>query len=513
MNLIIHVNINVKKEVMCLTAPILSTDILILLFGLLLVAGVLATRVSTRFGLPALILFMGIGMLMGSDITGLIFFDNSNLAQMIGVAALVVILFEGGLQTKWSSIRSVLAPSASLATIGVLLTTALIAVAVRFVFGFDWIESFLFGAIIGSTDAAAVFAAFKGKNISPKVGATLEAESGTNDPMAMFLTILALDFMLKPDTTIWDGVWMFILQIIVGAFVGYFLGNLSRLMLNHLRLESSGLHAVLMISMAFMTYGVAAYFAGSGLLAVYLAAMIVGNAHTAHEVTIVQFSEALAWIMQIIMFVILGLLVFPRQLLDPELIWKGLLISFILMFIARPIAVYLSTIKMQFTHKEKLFISWAGLKGAVPIVLATFPLIAGIDNAQLIFNAVFFVVVTSALIQGTTLTPLAAKLDLLGPDKIRSPYTIALVSSKQSQHQLVPYVATEESSMIGKTLADITLPPNTVVNAIVRQDYLIPPTGQTKIEPGDLLYVLASTYRHDQLDRKFGEDGLERVEL
>ncbi|TCI57691.1 potassium/proton antiporter [Exiguobacterium sp. SH1S21] len=498
---------------MCLTAPILSTDVLILLFGLLLVAGVLATRVSTRFGLPALILFMGIGMIMGSDVTGLIFFDDSNLAQMIGISALIVILFEGGLQTKWASIRSVLAPSASLATIGVLLTTGLVAVAVRFVFGFDWIESFLFGAIIGSTDAAAVFAAFKGKNIAPKVGATLEAESGTNDPMAMFLTILALDFMLKPDTTIWDGIWMFLLQIIVGAFAGYMLGNLSRLMLNHLRLESSGLHAVLMISMAFMTYGVAAYFAGSGLLAVYLAAMIVGNAHTAHEVTIVQFSEALAWIMQIIMFVILGLLVYPKQLFDPELIWKGLLVSFFLMFVARPIAVYLSTIAMPFTHKEKLFISWAGLKGAVPIVLATFPLIAGIDNSQLIFNAVFFVVVTSALIQGTTLTPLAARLNLLGPDKIRSPYTIALVSSKQSQHQLVPYVATEESSMIGRTLADITLPPNTVVNAIVRKDYLIPPTGQTKIEPGDLLYVLASTYRHDQLDRKFGEDGLERVEL
>ncbi|WP_070329131.1 potassium/proton antiporter [Exiguobacterium aurantiacum] len=498
---------------MCLTAPILSTDVLILLFGLLLVAGVLATRVSTRFGLPALILFMGIGMVMGSDVTGLIFFDDSNLAQMIGISALIVILFEGGLQTKWASLRSVLAPSASLATIGVLLTAGLVAVAVRFVFGFDWIESFLFGAIIGSTDAAAVFAAFKGKNIAPKVGATLEAESGTNDPMAMFLTILALDFMLKPDTTIWDGIGMFILQIIVGAFAGYMLGNLSRLMLNHLRLESSGLHAVLMISMAFMTYGVAAYFAGSGLLAVYLAAMIVGNAHTAHEVTIVQFSEALAWIMQIIMFVILGLLVYPKQLFDPELIWKGLLISFFLMFVARPIAVYLSTIAMPFTHKEKLFISWAGLKGAVPIVLATFPLIAGIDNSQLIFNAVFFVVVTSALIQGTTLTPLAARLNLLGPDKIRSPYTIALVSSKQSQHQLVPYVATETSSMIGRTLADITLPPNTVVNAIVRKDYLIPPTGQTKIEPGDLLYVLASTYRHDQLDRKFGEDGLERVEL
>ncbi|TCI24481.1 potassium/proton antiporter [Exiguobacterium sp. SH3S2] len=498
---------------MCLTAPILSTDVSILLFGLLLVAGVLATRVSTRFGLPALLLFMGIGIIMGSDITGLIFFDDSNLAQMIGISALIVILFEGGLQTKWASFRSVLVPSASLATIGVLLTAGLVAVAVRFVFGFDWIESFLFGAIIGSTDAAAVFAAFKGKNISPKVGATLETESGTNDPMAMFLTILALDFMLKPETTIWDGIWMFILQIIVGAFAGYMLGNLSRLMLNHLRLESSSLHAVLMISMAFMTYGVAAYFAGSGLLAVYLAAMIVGNAHTAHEVTIVQFSEALAWIMQIIMFVILGLLVYPKQLFDPELIWKGLLISFFLMFVARPIAVYLSTIAMPFTHKEKLFISWAGLKGAVPIVLATFPLIAGIDNSQLIFNAVFFVVVTSALIQGTTLTPLAAKLNLLGPDKIRSPYTIALVSSKQSQHQLVPYVATEASSMIGRTLADITLPPNTVVNAIVRKDYLIPPTGQTKIEPGDLLYVLASTYRHDQLDRKFGEDGLERVEL
>ena len=212
--------------------PVISTDVLILLFGLLLVAGVMATRISTRFGLPALILFMGIGMIMGSDITGLIFFDDSNLAQLIGVAALIVILFEGGLQTKWSSIRSVLAPAASLATLGVLITTIVVAVAVRFVFGFDWIESFLFGAIIGSTDAAAVFAAFKGKNISPKVGATLEAESGTNDPMAMFLTILALDFMMKPDTTIWDGIWMFVLQIVVGALIGFILGHLSRLMLN-----------------------------------------------------------------------------------------------------------------------------------------------------------------------------------------------------------------------------------------------------------------------------------------
>ncbi|MHC9161139.1 potassium/proton antiporter [Exiguobacterium profundum] len=493
--------------------PVISTDVLILLFGLLLVAGVMATRISTRFGLPALILFMGIGMIMGSDITGLIFFDDSNLAQLIGVAALIVILFEGGLQTKWSSIRSVLAPSASLATLGVLITTTVVAVAVRFVFGFDWIESFLFGAIIGSTDAAAVFAAFKGKNISPKVGATLEAESGTNDPMAMFLTILALDFMMKPDTTIWDGIWMFVLQIVVGALIGFILGQLSRLMLNHLRLDSSGLHAVLMISMAFLTYGVTAYLLGSGLLAVYIAAMIVGNADTAHEVTIVQFSEALAWIMQIIMFVILGLLVFPRQLIEPDLIWKGLLISFVLMFLARPIAVYLSTLGMAFTRKEKLFISWAGLKGAVPIVLATFPLIAGIEDSQLLFNAVFFVVVTSALIQGTTLTPLAEKLGLLGPDKIRSPYTIALVSSKQSQHKLVPYVVTESSSMIGKTLADITLPPNTVVNAIVRNEYLIPPNGQTSIEEGDLLYVLASMYRHDQLDQTFGEDGLDRVEL
>jgi cell volume regulation protein A len=183
------------------------------------------------------------------------------------------------------------------------------------------------------------------------------------------------------------------------------------------------------------------------------------------------------------------------------------------MFLARPIAVYLSTLGMAFTRKEKLFISWAGLKGAVPIVLATFPLIAGTENSQLLFNAVFFVVVTSALIQGTTLTPLAEKLGLLGPDKIRSPYTIALVSSKQSQHKLVPYAVTASSSMIGKTLADITLPPNTVVNAIVRNEYLIPPNGQTAIEEGDLLYVLASMYRHDQLDQTFGEDGLERVEL
>ncbi len=501
-----------RKEVFLLPGPTISTDILILLYGLLLVAGVLATRISSRFGLPALLLFMGIGMVVGSDITGFIFFDDSNLAQLIGVAALVVILFEGGLQTKWSSIRSVLAPAISLATFGVLVTTAVVATAVHFVFDFGWIESFLFGAIIGSTDAAAVFSAFKGKNISPKVGATLEAESGSNDPMAMFLTILALDFMTTADTTVWDGIWMFLLQIVVGALAGILLGQLSRWMINHLKLDSGGLHAVLMISMAFLTYGVAAYFEGSGLLAVYLAAMTIGNAHTAHEVTIVQFSEALAWIMQIIMFVILGLLVFPRQLVEPDLMWKGLLVSFVLMFLARPIAVYLSTLGMAFTSKEKLFISWAGLKGAVPIVLATFPLIAGIEDGQLIFNAVFFVVVTSALIQGTTLTPLASRLGLLGPEKIRSPYTIALVSSKRSQYQLIAYVVTDASSMIGKTLADITLPPNTVVNAIVRNDYLIPPNGQTMIEPGDLLYVLASSYRHDQLDQKFGEDGLERID-
>ena len=486
----------------------ISTDSFILLLAFLFIVGVLTTRFSTRLGVPSLILFILVGMGMGSDVLGIVYFDNASLTQKIGVIALIIILFEGGLQTNWKDVRPVIVPSLSLATIGVLITSGIVAAAAKMILGLDWLESILFGAIVGSTDAAAVFAVLKDHNISPKLGSTLEAESGSNDPMAVFLTVAMIELITIPDTSILSLVGDFILQMGLGLILGIIFGKIAVKALNSINLDSSGLYPVFATAFALLTYGITAFLNGSGLLAVYIAAIIIGNAEIAYRHSIFRFSEGFAWMMQILMFVILGLLVFPSELFTPAILIQGILVSLILILVARPVAVFISTIKMKYTQKERIFLSWAGLKGAVPIILATFPLLAGIEDSHQIFNVVFFVVLTSALIQGATIPMLANKLGLNGPKKTIPMQSLELISLGKADAEMIEYEMESDSAIVGKTLMEIPLPEGTLVNAIIRNGKLIAPTGNTVIMAGDFLYILSGRKNKPKLKKLLKEKSL-----
>lgn len=482
-----------------MSGSIFNADYFVLLGALLLIVGVLTTKFSSRLGVPALVLFIAVGMIVGSDGLGIIYFDNAKYAQLIGIIALVIILFEGGLQTKWSTVKSVAVPSLFLATFGVVLTTTVVAVAAKLVLDVSWLEGFLFGAIVGSTDAAAVFAVLKGQNIRERLGATLEAESGTNDPMAVFLTLSFIQLLLadQPNYLLLAG--SFFWQMGVGLVMGLAIGKLAATAINRINLDSSGLYPVFALAFALLTYSITALIGASGLLAVYVAALIIGNADDlTYRQSIFRFNEGFAWMMQILMFMILGLLVFPAQFTF-SIMLQGLLLSIILILVARPLAVFLSVIGMKYDFKEKIFLSWAGLRGAVPIVLATFPMLAGITNSQLFFNVVFFVVLTSALIQGSTISHVARWLGLTMAKKVQPSHSLELVSIGKSNAEIIEFVIDEDNVMNGMKLENISFPNQVLVNAIIRDNQLITPTGKTEILANDLLYVLTSRESKKQL--------------
>ncbi|WP_096440049.1 potassium/proton antiporter [Alteribacter populi] len=484
---------------------LLNTDYVVLLVALFLIIGVLTTKFSTRLGVPALVLFIMLGMVAGSDGLGIIYFDNASHAQIIGIIALVIILFEGGLSTKWTTIKPVAAPSLLLATVGVLITTVVVAVVAKLILDVTWLEGMLFGAIVGSTDAAAVFAVLKGQNIKSRLGATLEAESGTNDPMAMFLTLAFIDLIMLDQQGILSTIGAFFWQMGFGLAVGIAMGMLASWAINRINLDSGGLYPIFAISFALLTYSISSLLGGSGLLGVYVAALIIGNSDLTYRHTIFRFNEGFAWMMQILMFIILGLLVFPGQLFTLEVVLHGLLLSFTLIVVARPLAVFLSTIGFDFTWKEKTLLSWAGLRGAVPIVLATFPMIVGLDHAQMFFNVVFFVVLTSALIQGSTITPFAKKLGLTGPKKVTPLHSLELVSIGQANAEIIEYQVNEEASIVGQNLTEIEFPRDVLINAIIRDGELVTPYGETVIEANDILYILVSRTSMKELKKLLGE--------
>lgn len=377
----------------------------------------------------------------------------------------------------------------------------------KFILNVTWYEGFLFGAIVGSTDAAAVFAVLKGQNIKSKIESTLEFESGSNDPMAMILTITFIELISLSQSSIASVVLLFFWQMIAGLLLGNLFGKLAIFSINKINLDSSGLYPVFALAFALLTYSVSDLINASGILAVYIAAMVIGNADLMYRHSIFRFHEGFAWMAQIIMFTILGLLVFPKQIFAMDIIIKGLLLSLILMVIARPIAVYLSTIKMGFDFKEKVFLSWAGLKGAVPVVLATFPMAAGLENGQLFFNVVFFVVFISALVQGSTISYFAKMLDLIGPEKSEPMHSLELISIGKANAEMVEYeIQDDNPNIIGKRLAEIDFPKDALINAIIRGNDLIPPTGNTQIEVGDILYILVSRSSKPQLTKLLKEE-------
>lgn len=378
--------------------------------AVLLLLSVIASKASAQLGIPSLLLFLFIGMLAGSEGLGGIYFDDAQVAQFVGVVALTFILFAGGLDTNWIQIKPVLGRGIILATAGVMLTAILVGGFSIMVLGLNYLDGLLLGAIVSSTDAAAVFSLLRSKKTSLKgdLKPLLEFESGSNDPMAIFLTVSLTSLIMTPSQSTIEMIPMFAQQMALGATMGYLSGRGTTYIVNRINLESNGLYPVLTIAMVLLIYGATVILGGNGFLAVYIAGITFGNSNFLNKRNTISFHEGLAWLMQITMFIVLGLLVFPSHLIP--IAWIGLLISSFLMFIARPVAIFLLLSLSKMSYREKAMVSWVGLKGAVPIVLATIPLLSGLSDAETIFNIVFFIVMTSVLLQGSSITFVAKLL-------------------------------------------------------------------------------------------------------
>jgi cell volume regulation protein A len=463
-----------------------SIEIYLFLTAFLLLLSVVSSKLSTKFGIPALFIFLGLGMLAASDGLLGIHFDNVQIAQNVGVLALIFILFAGGLDTAWKSIKPILKEGLLLATIGVFLTALVVAGGVYYLFEFSFLESLLLGAIISSTDAAAVFAILRAKGIQLKKRLTplLELESGSNDPMAIFLTIVILQVILLPQSTAVDELIIkFFLQFIIGGVLGYAFGMVLPIILNRVHLSFYGLYPVFTIAWVLLLFSLTSMLEGNGFLAVYLAGIVANTKEFVHKKNLVGFHDGLSWIMQITVFLVLGLLVFPSEL--PEVAFEALAIALWLMLVARPIGVFLSMAFSNFRFKEKLFVSWVGLRGAVPIVLATYPYLEEFAHAHLIFNTVFFIVLASILIQGTSLPFMAKWLKV--ESKKQKPKEAD--SSPLLYHTLHQFYIEKEASVIGKSIVELDLPHDFLILLIKRENEYFKPTGSTILQYNDMVLV------------------------
>lgn len=464
----------------------------ILLTGsILLLISIIAGKTSSRLGVPTLILFLIIGILAGSEGIGGIYFDSPFIGQFIGITALNFILFSGGLDTNWKTIRPILKKGIALSTIGVLVTTASIGFFVHYLLGFTITEGLLLGAIVSSTDAAAVFSILRSKGITLKnnLGPLLELESGSNDPMSYFLTISFTSMVAHGDISFAELIPHFFKEFAIGAAMGYIMGKASHWLINKIKLDSEGLYPVLVLGLAMFTYAATDFMGGNGFLAIYLSALILGNSDFIHKRSLIKFYDGQAWLMQIILFLTLGLLVFPSKVIP--VVGIGLLISAFLIFFARPIGVFISLAFFKIDIKSKIFLSWVGLRGAVPIVFATYPLIAGLDKSGLIFNLAFFISVTSVLLQGTTLSFIARKLQLIIPIKnINTKIDAADKYGNPKKEKIEIYIPSD-SKVVGKKIVHLGLPTTIQIISIARKEEYIIPTGSTKLLAGDTLFILA----------------------
>ena len=480
-------------------------DQVILLAAILILIGILASKISARVGLPVLVLFLVIGMLAGEGGVGGIIFDSPGAAHALGTLALAIILFDGGLQTPLASIKVVWKPSALLATLGVLVTALITGLAAALVFDLPLLEGMLIGAIVGSTDAAAVFSLLRnaGIHIKPRIKSTLEVESASNDPMAIFLTVGLLEVLLN-DMPLGAGLFMmFVQQMGVGAIIGLGVGWIAIRVINHIHLTASGLYPVLVAATGLLSFGLSAYLGGSGFLAIFLAGVVIGNSQFVFQRSTFLFHDGLAWLSQITMFVVLGLLIEPAALLD---VWlEGLVIAFVLVFVARPIAVIPILALFGFKRNEIALVSWVGLRGSVPIILAIFPLIFGLPSAPLIFNVVFFVVLISATVQGSTLPIVARKLGLAEPPPALPAATLEITALGDIDAEIVEYTLAADSRAAGKRLSKMALPDSAVVAMISRNNAAITPRGSTVLEAGDHLFVVLHSDTREFVDRVFSQ--------
>ena len=472
---------------------------MLLLVGAILAGSIAVAFGAARVGVPSLVAFLALGMLLGSDGPGGIAFDDAELARTVGVIGLAAILYEGGLSTSWRRLRRVAVPAALLSTVGVVVTALLTGAAAYYLFDLSWLESVLLGAVVASTDAAAVFATLRYTHIRRRLARTLEAETGGNDPVAIALTIGLIDWIDKPSFTFPDVVLLVVRQLGLGLLTGVALGALAMWVFARLPHSIGAFAPVASVAAGALSFGAADVIGGSGFLAVYLVGLAVGSTPSRYRRQLVAFHEGLAFLAQVAMFIVLGLLVFPSDL--PAVALAGLALAALLVIIIRPVAVWISTALSTFTARERMLLGWAGLRGAVPIVLATFVLSSDLGKAETIFNAVFFVVVVSALLQGPTLEWTAARLGLVDPRPavVAAPLEVDALGTLE----LVEFDVAGDHAIAGAAVRELGLPRSTLIAVVARHGDTIPPRGTTTIAPGDRLFVLAPRAMRAELEDVF----------
>jgi cell volume regulation protein A len=481
-------------------------NLAMLLAGVLLLLGIASSKFSARLGVPVLVLFLSVGMLAGSEGLGRIPFENYGLANSIGSVALALILFDGGLRTSIASVQRVWKPALALSTLGVLLTSLITGLAAAWVLQLPLLQGLLVGSIVGSTDAAAVFSVLRssGLKLPERLTSTLEVESGSNDPMAIFLTLGLIGVITGRADSVQALALLFVAQFGVGSLAGLGVGRLATWAINRINLDYPGLYPLLALAFGLVAFGLAAVLGGSGFLAVYIAGIVLGSSSLVFRRGIFSFHDATAWLGQIVLFVMLGLLSFPSRLL--AVAWEGLLIALVLILVARPLAVWASALPFQFRRRELTFLSWVGLKGAVPITLATFPLLAGVPKSGQVFNAVFFVVLISAITQGWSL-PLVARWLQIGRPADPSPaLSVEINALRQVDGEILDYTVKPRTHVAGQRLRDLALPDGVVVSLILRGREVVMPRGTTVLMPGDHVFVAMRIRLEPLIDRLFDPD-------
>jgi potassium/hydrogen antiporter len=484
----------------------METQAWLLAGAALVLVGVVASKSSSRFGVPSLLLFLAVGMLAGSDGVANIEFDDFELARSFGIVALGYILFSGGLGTRFADIRPVLAPGIALATVGVVLTAGLLGAAAAVILDLPLEEGLLLGAVIASTDAAAVFSILRsrGVKVNRRLGSMLELESGSNDPAAVFLTVALIAWVTQETTSLVEFAGSFVWEMGFGAVAGYGLARAAVWAINRLHLDYDGLYPVMTFAFVLLVLEGVAFLGGSGFLAVYVAGVTLAHHDYLHKRSLIRFHDAIAWLMQISMFVLLGLLVFPSQLVDVAL--PALAVAAVLMFVARPLAVLVTLLPFRLPMRQVGFVSWVGLRGATPIILATFPVAAAVPDAERLFNVVFFVVLTSVLVQGTTIPWVARRLGTAEePGRAAyQPVTFDTLVAAENGPELRQVEVDAAAPAVGRALVELALPQGLLIVLVRREQLSFVPQGSTVIAAGDELVIAAEEAHETAVERLFG---------
>ena len=472
---------------------------LIFVAGALLAVGIIAAKVADRVRVPGLLLFVALGMLVGSDGPGGVEFENAELTRTLGTIGLVLILFEGGLSAGWKEIGPVIGTAISLAVVGTVVTAALTGLAASWLLGLGTLESLIVGSAVAATDSAAIFAVLRGSTLRRRLARSLEGESGMNDPVALLLVTGFIDWIQDPGYGAEDMILNLVFKLALGAVLGIVVGFAARWAVRNVDLPTPGLYPVASMATAAVAYGLTELAHGSGFLAVYLTALILGTGTVPAKRTMLSFHQGLSWVSQIALFFLLGLLVFPSQLGDVAV--DGVLLAIALIFVARPVAAFLASLAWPFSLPERVMLGWAGLRGAIPIWLATFPVIAGVGGASELFNVVFFVVVASTLVQGASFERLAKRLGVTTTEPALPRPLVETGMVRELGGEVVAYRVRADDAVVGRMVKELGLPREALVNVIVRGGSAIPPRGSTEIQAGDELHILVRRKAYSEVER------------